>query len=336
MVWTLLHSRLHQCLQKRFPELKASRILVAVSGGQDSLCLLHLLNDLTKQWQWHLAVAHCDHRWPTDEGIADHVQRLTQGYKLPYFQRDAQDLPQTEAAARHWRYQALTAIAIEEHFPVVVTGHTQSDRAETLLFNLVRGSGSDGLQAMGWSRDLDGPKGDSNPEKHSPLKTKLIRPLLEISRQETGNFCQQQQLPVWEDVLNEKLTYRRNRIRGELIPYLQKHFNPQVEKNLAQTVELLTAEVAYLEQITREIYQTLSQADQKSLNRRLLSQQPLALQRRIIRQFLQSCQSQDPNFDQIEQVVNLINAPNRSQTSSLPRQGTVRVEGNFLRYLTVN
>jgi tRNA(Ile)-lysidine synthase len=326
MAWTLLHSKLHQNLQRRFPELQGTRILVAVSGGQDSLCLLHLLNDLTKQWQWHLAVAHCDHRWPTDAGIADHVHRITQGYKLPYFQRDAQDLPQTEAAARHWRYQALTAIAKAENFPVVMTGHTQSDRAETLLFNLVRGSGSDGLQAMNWVRNLE----ESGSDK-SPIR--LIRPLLEISRQETGDCCQQQQLPVWEDVLNEKLTYRRNRIRGELIPYLKKHFNPQVEKSLAQTVELLTAEVVYLEQVAGEIYQTLIQADQKNLNRRLLSQQPLALQRRIIRQFLQSCQSQSPNFEEIEQIVGLINAPNRSQTSSLPGQGIVRVEGDFLRYV---
>ncbi|AIE75866.1 MULTISPECIES: tRNA lysidine(34) synthetase TilS [unclassified Synechocystis] len=329
MVWTLLHSRLHQCLQRRFPELKASRILVAVSGGQDSLCLLHLLNDLTKQWQWHLAVAHCDHHWPTDEGIADHVQRLAQGYKLPYFQRDAQDLPQTEAAARHWRYQALTAIARAENFPVVMTGHTQSDRAETLLFNLVRGSGSDGLQSMGWIREL----ADLDVAKKENFKIRLVRPLLDISRQETGDFCQQQKLSIWADVLNEKLAYRRNRIRGELIPYLRKHFNPQVEKKLAQTVELLTAEVAYLEQITGEIYQTLIQSDQKSLDRRRLSQQPLALQRRIIRCFLQSCQTQAPNFEQIEQIVALINAPNGSQTSSLPSQGIIRVEGDFLHYI---
>jgi tRNA(Ile)-lysidine synthase len=258
--------------------------------------------------------------------MADHVQHLAQGYKLPYFQRDAQDLPQTEAAARHWRYQALTAIARAENFPVVMTGHTQSDRAETLLFNLLRGSGSDGLQAMNWVRNLEESESDKSP-------IRLIRPLLAISRQETGEFCQQQQLPVWEDVLNEKLTYRRNRIRGELIPYLKKHFNPQVEKSLAQTVELLTAEVAYLEQVAGEIYQTLSQVDQKTLNHRLLSQQPLALQRRIIRQFLQSCQTQPPNFEQIEQILGLVNAPNRSQTSSLPGQGIVRVEGDFLRYV---
>ncbi len=320
MTWTSLHSKLHQCLQRRFPYLRGTRILVAVSGGQDSLCLLHLLNDLTRQWHWHLAVAHCDHGWPTDIGIADHVKQISLNYNLPYFQQNIQDLPQTEAAARTWRYQALTAIAEAEGFSVVMTGHTQSDRAETLLFNLVRGSGSDGLQAMGWERDLTD-------------RIKLIRPLLEISRQQTGDFCREQQLPVWEDVLNEKLTYRRNRIRRELIPYLRENFNPQVEKNLAQTVELITAEVAFLEQISGEIYQDLLQCDGQSLNRRILKTKPLALQRRVIRHFLQSFQRHAPNFDQIEEIVSLVTAPNGSQSSTLPGNWVVRVEGDLLRYL---
>lgn len=236
MTWTLLHNSLHQFFKGRslrgptLPPFKAGRILVAVSGGQDSLCLLQLLTDLQPQWHWHLGVAHCDHGWPTDHGIADHVAKIAASYNLPYFQKSAHNLPETEAAARTWRYQALTAIAEEQNFPLVVTGHTQTDRAETLLFNLLRGSGSDGLQAMNWERAL------------SPTVT-LLRPLLKISRQQTGDFCRQQQLPVWEDVLNQKLNYRRNRIRQELMPYLQQHFNPQVENNLAQTVEVITAEV---------------------------------------------------------------------------------------------
>ena len=319
MAWTSLHSKLHQCLRQHFPNLQGEQILVAVSGGQDSLCLLHLLNDLTRQWPWQLAVAHCDHGWPTDGGIADHVKNIAQGYNLPYFQENAHNLPQTEAAARSWRYQALTAIAKAENMTVVMTGHTQSDRAETLLFNLMRGSGSDGLQSMGWERNLTD-------------QIKLIRPLLEITRQQTGNFCQEQQLPVWEDVLNEKLTYRRNRIRQELIPYLQEHFNPQVEKSLSQTVEVITAEVAYLEQISKEIYQNLSQCDGKCLDRQLLKTQPLALQRRIIRHFLQSWQRHAPSFDRIEEVVGLITAPNGAQSSTLPGNWVVRVEGDFLRF----
>lgn len=324
MVWTPLHSKLHHTLRRRFRALgtgrspfRGGRILVAVSGGQDSLCLLQLLKDLQRQWQWHLGVAHCDHGWPTDQGMADHVANIAANYELPYFQQNAHNLPETEAAARTWRYQALTAIAEEQQFPVVVTGHTQTDRAETLLFNLLRGSGSDGLQALGWERGL------------SPSVT-LLRPLLEISRRETGDFCRQHQLPIWEDVLNQKLDYRRNRIRQELIPYLQQQFNPQVETTLAQTVEIITAEVDYLDNLSQTLYQQVLSPDGDRLDRVTLQTQPLALQRRVIRRFLQSFQRHAPNFEQIEAVVALINAPNRSQSSTLPGQWVVRVEGNFL------
>jgi tRNA(Ile)-lysidine synthase len=262
-------------------------------------------------------VAHCDHDWPTDQGIADHVATIAKSYDLPYFQKTAQNLPATEAAARTWRYQALTAIAEAENFSWVMTGHTQTDRAETLLFNLLRGSGSDGLQAMNWERAL------------SPTVT-LLRPMLKISRQQTGDFCRQHALPVWEDVLNQNLDYRRNRIRHELMPYLQQHFNPQVENNLAQTVAVITAEVEYLDQLSQALYQQVLTPDGDRLNRLLLRSQPLALQRRVIRLFLQSFQRHAPNFEHIEAVVALINAPNRSQSSTLPGQWVVQVQGDFL------
>jgi tRNA(Ile)-lysidine synthase len=318
MAWTVLHSKLQQFFKRRSSlSRQTGRILVAVSGGQDSICLLQLLKDLQQQWQWELGVAHCDHGWSTDQGIADHVAKIAAGYELPYFQKNATDLPETEAAARIWRYQALTAIAEEQHFPLVMTGHTQTDRAETLLFNLFRGSGSDGLQAMGWERPL------------SPAVT-LLRPLLDISRQQTGDFCRQQALPIWEDALNQKLDYRRNRIRHELIPYLQQQFNPQVETNLAQTVAIITAEVEYLDHLSCTLYQQVLSLDGDRLDRITLQTQPLALQRRVIRLFLQSFQRHAPNFDQIEAVVALIPAPNRAQSSTLPGQWVVRVEGNFL------
>jgi tRNA(Ile)-lysidine synthase len=250
------------------------------------------------------------------------VASIAAGYGLPYFQQNAEDLSETEAAARTWRYQALTAIAEAQGFPLVVTGHTQTDRAETLLFNLLRGSGSDGLQALGWERAL------------SPSVT-LLRPMLQISRRETGAFCRQHSLSVWEDVLNQKLDYRRNRIRQELMPYLQQHFNPQVEINLAQTVEVLTAEVTLLNQLSHSLYQQVLTPDGDRLHRLSLQTQPLALQRRVIRLFLQSFQRHAPNFEQIEAVVDLITAPNRAQSSTLPGQWVVRVEGDFLCRLAV-
>lgn len=317
MVWTDLHSQLHQTLRQRSLLPRQHPVLIAVSGGQDSLCLLQLLVDLRKHWGWPLAVGHCDHGWALDRGIREHVQGLAVRFDLPCYSKVAQDLPATEGAARQWRYQALTEIAEEHDYGHLVTGHTQSDRAETLLYNLVRGSGSDGLQALTWQRAL------------TPT-LQLLRPLLGISRQQTGEFCQHRGLPVWEDAYNQSLRYARNRIRQELIPYLQDHFNPQVEKALAQTVEVLQAEVAYLEDLADQHYGQAYQPEPPRLQRRPLQSLPLALQRRVIRRFLQALSPQQPSFEQIEAVTALILAPNRSASASLPGPWIIVVAGPWL------
>ena len=317
--WTPLHAKLHQTLRQKHLLPKHKRVLIAVSGGQDSLCLSKLLADLQPKWQWQLSIAHCDHCWASDQGISAWVKEFSQTLNLPFYLKTATDsqetpLKETEAAARNWRYGALLAIAREEDFPYVVTGHTQTDLGETLLYNLIRGSGTDGLQALCWERPLS-------------KNIQLVRPLLNISRQDTLQFCQQFQLPIWEDEVNHNLRYARNRIRQELIPYLKAHFNPQVETALAQTAELLRGEVEYQEEMATNIYQEVVQV-QKKINRLKLQKIPLALQRRVMRKFLQVYLSKAPNFEQIEALTNLIRAPNRSQTSSLPGGAIARVQEN--------
>jgi tRNA(Ile)-lysidine synthase len=176
--WTELHARLHRTLRQRQLLPAHQRLLVAVSGGQDSLCLVQLLLDLRAHWHWQLAIAHCNHRWrPDSDDNAAHVQSLAQNWQLPYYSATATDLKATEAAARKWRYEVLTQIAQAQGYSTVVTGHTQSDRAETLIYNLLRGSGMEGLQALAWQRELAPNLG-------------LVRPLLEVTRSETEQFCQ--------------------------------------------------------------------------------------------------------------------------------------------------
>jgi len=317
MVWTDLHSKLHKTLRQRSLLPKGERILIAVSGGQDSVCLLKLLLDLQSKWCWQLAIAHCDHGWSTDAGIADHVENLAKKWALSFYVKIANNLKETEAAAREWRYQCLMEIATEQDFSIVVTGHTQSDRAETFLYNLMRGSGSDGLQAMTWQREL------------AP-NIQLIRPLLNISRAETGLFCQQQHIPIWEDAFNEKLHYARNRIRQQLLPYLKTEFNPQVETAIAQTAELLQAEVQYLENITETLFKQIANNELNQLDRNQLKNIPLALQRRVIRHFLRHNLETSPNYEQIEEIIQLIPAPNRSRTSTFPNNLVVEVQNSWL------
>ncbi|MFM7366899.1 MAG: ATP-binding protein, partial [Sphaerospermopsis kisseleviana] len=161
----------------------------------------------------------------------------------------------------------------------------------------------------------------------------LVRPLLEVTRTQTEQFCQDFNLPIWEDSTNQNLQYARNRIRNELLPYLKQNFNPQVESHLAQTAELLQAEVEYLEQTARQLRLEASVKGEKEdlqLNRHLLKKQPLALQRRVMRQVLQEILPDAPNFEHIEKITALITAPNRSQTDPFPGGAIAQVQGEWI------
>ncbi|MBD1213386.1 MAG: tRNA lysidine(34) synthetase TilS, partial [Dolichospermum circinale Clear-D4] len=273
------------------------------------------------KWAWNLAIAHCDHCWREDsQANADHVQNLAQHWHIPFYLETANEPVNSEATARNWRYHALTKIAQTHHYQYVITGHTASDRAETLLYNLIRGTGADGLQALTWQRPLTD-------------DIILVRPLLEITRSQTEQFCQDFNLPIWEDSTNQNLQYPRNRIRQELIPYLKVNFHSQVETNLAQTAELLQAEVEYLEQTAHHWRLEASVKGEKQdlqLNRQILKTLPLALQRRVIRQVLQNILPESPNFEHIEKLVALITAPNRSQTDPFPGGVTAIVQGDWI------
>ncbi|MCL6751649.1 tRNA lysidine(34) synthetase TilS [Nostoc sp. CCCryo 231-06] len=330
MVWTPLHAKIHRTIRSRHLFERNQRLLIAVSGGQDSLCLIKLLLDLQSKWGWYLGIAHCDHRWRSDsEANADHVENLAKTWDISFYLETASEPINSEAAARDWRYQALSAIAKANNYQYIVTGHTASDRAETLLYNLIRGTGADGLQALTWQR---------------PLTTgiMLVRPLLEITRTQTEQFCQEFKLPIWEDSTNQDLQYARNRIRQELIPYLQDNFNPQVESALAQTAELLQAEVEYLEKAAQQLREEVMLSDMGDeedfpaplvplrLNRRVLQKAPLALQRRVMRQVLQQILTDAPSFEHIEKLTALIIAPNRSQTDPFPGGAIAQVEGDWI------
>ena len=335
MVWTPLHAKIHRTIRSRHLFERNQRLLIAVSGGQDSLCLIKLLLDLQSKWGWYLGIAHCDHHWRSDsEANAHHVENLAKTWGICFYLETANKPINSEAAARDWRYQALSAIAQANNYQYIVTGHTASDRAETLLYNLIRGTGADGLQALTWQR---------------PLTTgiMLVRPLLEVTRSQTEQFCQEFKLPIWEDSTNKDLQYARNRIRQELLPYLRDNFNPQVESALAQTAELLQAEVEYLEKAAQELrdealgmgHGALGMGHEEDsltsllplrLNRQVLQKAPLALQRRVMRQVLQQILTDAPSFEHIEKLTALIIAPNRSQTDPFPGGAIAQVEGDWI------
>jgi tRNA(Ile)-lysidine synthase len=317
MPWTQLHSQLHQILLDRQLLPIGAKILLAVSGGQDSLCLGQLLRDLQPRWQWQLGIAHCDHGWTQDVGIAERVAQVVALWQLPFYCETISNLPETEAAAREWRYQSLIRMAESTDSTYIVTAHTQTDRAETLLYNLIRGAGADGLTALNWQR-------------HLTDEIKLVRPLLAVNRVATGAFCKEYRLPVWEDAYNSDRKYARIRLRTDIIPQLATQFNPQVESHLARTAELLRADVEYLESLATEVYRQVTDATETKLDRFALQLSPLALQRRVIRRFLTQTLAQMPTFAQIEDTIALLTAPNRTRTSTFSQGLAAEVSGQWI------
>jgi tRNA(Ile)-lysidine synthase len=295
-----------------------SRILVAVSGGQDSLCLLDVLHRLRPRWHWELGIAHCDHGWRTDSPAnARYIQQLARQYGYPYYLAQAQHLPPQEAAARQWRYQALGDMAQQHHYSLIATGHTASDRVETFLFNLWRGSGISGLVALA-------------PRRPLTAQIHLVRPLWDVWRAQTAAYCQAQGLTVWPDSSNSQLHHRRNRIRQELLPYLRTHFNPRIEGQLWQTLEILTAEQQVWQAWVQRVWPQVYDPRQQALQRRQVAQFPLALQRHLLRTFLHTQLQRAVTFPHIEQVRRLLHLPTGSQTAPLPGGWRAEVRGDWL------
>lgn len=209
--WSPYHLRLHRWLLHRADLLPdGAGLLLAVSGGQDSMALLGLLMDLRRLHHWQLQLWHGNHQLrPNATEQADELEAWARQQELPIQVDTWTDPKADEAAARAWRYDALAAAARAGGLSHVVTGHTASDRAETLLLQLARGSHRRGLASLRPTRSL------------APDLT-LSRPLLVFSRAETALIREQLHLPLWLDASNNEARFSRNRVRQEVMPVLEQ------------------------------------------------------------------------------------------------------------------
>ncbi|MEB3331616.1 MAG: tRNA lysidine(34) synthetase TilS [Synechococcaceae cyanobacterium] len=229
--WSPHHLRLHrQLLADPLLLPRGEGLLLAVSGGQDSIALTALLQDLRRLHGWRLWLWHGDHRWRAEsDRQASELAAWAETRQLPLSIDTWQQPIAAEAAAREWRYRCLAAAALRLGASHVVTGHTASDRAETALLNLARGSHRRGLASLGARRPLG----------RSDLL--LVRPMLVFTRDETAAICRALELPVWQDPSNADPRFSRNRIRREVMPVLQA-LHPGAERRISALAERLAAE----------------------------------------------------------------------------------------------
>lgn len=220
-------------------------VVVAVSGGADSVVLLHCLLRVRATWSLSLHVAHFDHGLrETSRQDARFVEELAASWGLSAttgsWGAGARRDRSLQAEARRARYRFLEEVASQVGATRIALGHHRDDQAETVLLHLLRGSGLRGLRGMLALRE-----------------GRLIRPLLEVGREDIEAYVKAHQLSFLDDPSNRDLRYLRNRIRWQLLPLLQREYNPSIARTLARMAALVAEDEGYLEEDAGETFNAL-------------------------------------------------------------------------------
>jgi len=275
-------------------------LVVGVSGGADSVTLLHLLAAVAEELNVRLCAVYVDHRLRPDESGAEAelVNKLAAqlGADFRCGKVAVRDYAEekglsVEAAARTLRYQLLEQTAEELGATAIAVAHTADDQAEELLLRLIRGTGRNGLAGMA-----------------SLNYRRVIRPLLQVGKAQLLDYLSERNIPFLEDSSNAERNFLRNRVRLDLLPYLEDNFNPAIRRNLLRTADILSTEDELLDELTGDIYRHAvtkrNDPDIILLNAIELTAHHPALRRRLLEKVLVELGCQ-PSFHHIEKLLEL-------------------------------
>jgi len=275
-------------------------ILIAFSGGVDSTGLLNLFLELQRDWPVDLFLGHFNHKIRSsadrDEAFVRKIAeeksvKLYVGYDDVSAYAKANKL-NMEEAGRILRYGFLQKTAEQIGNALIATGHTMTDQAETFLMRLFRGSGMRGLSGIHPYRD-----------------DKVIRPLLLIEREEIESYLIDKGEAHCLDESNQNPSFLRNRVRNELLPYLRENFEPNIVQRISQMTSLIREEDVLLDALTQDVSKGVFRQKKGHLvlDATSLSRQPLAFQRRLVRNFLSKIKKNLRNisYDDVETILRL-------------------------------
>ena len=286
------------------------KIVVGVSGGPDSITLLHILWRLKEELNISIISAHLNHGLRGKDAVTDEEFVKEFSYKLGIPVRTesvkVHDFAKSnnltiEEAGRKLRYELYRKIAEETSSNKVAVGHNLDDQAETVLMRIIRGSGIDGIAGM-------------PPVRNLTEKIKVIRPLIEISREEILKHLKNSKLEVRVDRTNFARTYFRNRVRLELLPILEKKYNRNIKKNLVNLANIFSSENDFFSNNLTEILSAIIKektADEIVMNKNKLIDLHLSIKRRCLRECIKMLGGlSNITFEHIEDVIDGLNKNN--------------------------
>ena len=297
-----MYSTVKNIIEKYVALKPETTIIVGFSGGWDSMCLLHIVKRLSDEYGFNLIAAHLNHAWRGEESDDEeaNAQRFCAEFDIKFrAERLDEETKQTEAIAREERYEFFKRTYEYNKANVLLTAHTKTDNAETVLYRIAKGTGLNGLEGIREYRKLD--------------NMNIIRPLLSFSRQEIETYCMENELYPNNDSSNQDTRYARNNIRHNIMPRL-KEINPNVETSLINLAEIAIGNNRIIDELMENI------EVQISLGKKWLTQNFMRLNSAIRRHFVYNLLLKyniEPSFSKVQEVLNFIADNNLSKSGKI-------------------
>jgi tRNA(Ile)-lysidine synthetase-like protein len=288
------------------------RIVVAVSGGVDSLCLLDALVATLPWTERRLIVGHVDHQLRPDSGSdTEHVRAIAAGYglrcallRVDVTALAAAERRGVEEAARVGRYRALRDAYPGSGTPVVATGHTRDDVVETVLLHILRGSGRAGLGGISEDEVLDDGALGQPRMPGPPRVLRVVRPLIGVGRADTVAYCEARRIRWLTDETNVDPRFTRNRVRAHLLPVLRT-YNPAIDVSVTRMARVLLDEDAWLDDVARRRCRRIARDVDggRGLSLDGWRRQPVPMRRRIVRLIANAAGFDEIGFEAVERAL---------------------------------
>jgi len=306
---------------------KNDKILIGVSGGPDSMALLYILNELKEELGFSIYVAHVNHGIRKEEADADEefVKDISKELSIPFYSTKVnmneyarKNKLTSEEAGRVIRYDFFNKILNEIGGGKIAVAHNKNDQAETLLMRFFRGTGLEGLRGMEYKNN------------------NIIRPLLEVSREEIEEYCNKNNIPVRIDRTNLETIYGRNRIRLEVIPYIMEHYNKGIVDTLSRTSKLMQMDSELISEIVEEKYKNIVVEESDNsivLYMGSLNNEHYSIKSRIIRRSIEKLNKSLKGIEEkhINNIISLANENVTGKSLDMPHNISVAVSyGNLI------